>query len=389
METSVVLRAVAILTVCANHIGLFNLGGGAHILLAVAGYSFARFQLNAVASSARVRPLVHSIARIVVPSMVVIAIAYVVNLYGRVREYAVWNVFLIEDYFDPDVGPDGWDHHWDYWFIEVLVSILVVWAVLLSIPAVRRLERAQPFGFAIAFLGVCLIMRFHIFVGEVSMEPFRAYTVVWLFALGWAAARASRVSHRMLLTVAAVCGAMLPGFFDEDEGRKLAILGYVLLLVWVARVPLHVALRRLTALLAGAPLDLPDAVPDLSLPLWGESLSGLGYCHSGMPPELRRAAEMLIVLAVGVFAWKAYTLTSRTSLDSGREASADGKGPFDGEEPHGVLWSGRRFSARDESVFLYRRRWKRAPGTTVGLAEDASSIFPGSPPSSIAAVPLP
>ena len=241
--------------------------------------------------------------------MVVIAIAYVVNLYGRVREYAVWNVFLIEDYFDPDVGPDGWDHHWDYWFIEVLVAILVVWAVLLSIPAVRRLERAQPFGFAIAFLGVCLTVRFHIFAGEVSMEPFRAHTVVWLFALGWAAARASRASHRLLLTVAAVCGAMLPGFFDEDEGRKLAILGGLLLLVWVARVPLHVALRRLTALLAGASLwiYLTQYLTYRFL-WWGESLSGLGYCHSGMPQELRRAAEMLIALAVGVFAWKAYRL---------------------------------------------------------------------------------
>ena len=71
--------------------------GGAHVLLAVAGYSFARFQLNAVASSGRVRPLFQSIARIAVPSVVVIAIAYVVTT----REYAVWNVLLIEDLLRP------------------------------------------------------------------------------------------------------------------------------------------------------------------------------------------------------------------------------------------------------------------------------------------------
>ena len=99
METSVVLRAVAIVLVCANHVGLSHVFGGAHILLAVAGYSFARFQVNAIASSGRVRPLFQSIARIAVPSMVVIAIAYVVT-----REYDVWNVLLIENLFGPRLG---------------------------------------------------------------------------------------------------------------------------------------------------------------------------------------------------------------------------------------------------------------------------------------------
>jgi hypothetical protein len=115
METSIVLRALAIVMVCANHVGLTQVFGGAHVLLAVAGYSFARFQVNAVASSGRVRPLFQSIARIAVPSVVVIAIASVVT-----RHYAVGNVLLIEHLFDPDVGPDGWDPRWDYWFIEVL-----------------------------------------------------------------------------------------------------------------------------------------------------------------------------------------------------------------------------------------------------------------------------
>ncbi len=174
METSIVLRAVAIVLVCANHVGLSHVWGGAHVLLAVAGYSFARFQVNALASSGRIRPLYQSIARIVVPSVVVIAIAYVVT-----REYDVWNVLLVEHLFGPvgqDLGPDGWDPRWNYWFVEALVVILVLCAALLSIPAVRGVERAHPFGFAIAFLGVCLVLRFHFFVGEVPMEQYRPYT---------------------------------------------------------------------------------------------------------------------------------------------------------------------------------------------------------------------
>ena len=210
-------------------------------------------------------------------------------------------------------------HAWNYWFIEVLVVSLVLCAALLSIPAVRGLERAQPFGFAIAFLGVCLVLRFHIFVGEGSMEPFRPHTTVWLFAIGWAATRATRVSHRLLLTVAAVCGAMLPGFFDDEHGRKLVIVGGLLLLIWVTRVPMLVALRRLTALLAGASLWIyltqpPDFLPagvgaiPVRRPICGgpapAPLSGAD--QSGLLHDLRLAAATVIALAVGVLAWKAY-----------------------------------------------------------------------------------
>jgi len=317
METSIVLRAVAIVMVCAQHVGLVNVLGGAHVLLAVAGYSFARFQLNAIASSGRIRPLVGSIARIAVPSMAVIAIAYLVT-----RQYAIWNVLLIDDVFDSDVGPSGWSPHWDYWFVEVLVVSLVACAVLLSIPAVRRMERARPFGFVMALLGLCLVLRFHLLVGQAPMEPYRPQTTVWLFVLGWAAVRATRVSQRLLLTVAAVCAALLPGFFDDDQGRKLVIVGGLLLLIWVTHIPVLAAMRRLTALLAGASLwiyltqfqtyrfvawirYLIEGPPPASASgpgSYGDSPSLLHY-------ELPRAAATVLALVVGVLVWKAYEHT--------------------------------------------------------------------------------
>ncbi len=315
METSIVLRAVAIVMVCANHAGLSHVFGGAHVLLAAAGYSFARFQLNALASSGRVRPLFLSIARIAVPSVVVIAIAYVTT-----RDYDVWNVLLIENLFAPvgwALGPDGWDPVWNYWFIEVLVVTLVLCAALLSIPAMRGLERAHPFGFALAVLGVCLVLRFQVFGGDVSMEGYRPQTTVWLFAIGWAAVRATRVSHRLLLSAAAVCGSLLPGFFDDEHVRKLVILGGLLLLIWVTRMPVPAALRRITAVLAGASLWIYLTQPlTFYFMQFGESLfdhsstapsgSGSGADESGLFHDLRLAVATFIALAVGVLAWKAY-----------------------------------------------------------------------------------
>jgi hypothetical protein len=335
METSVVLRAVAIVLVCANHVGLTQLFGGGHLLLAAAGYSFARFQLNAIASSGRVRPLYRSIARIAVPSVLVIAVAYVVT-----RQYDVWNILLVEHLFAPDgadLGPDGWDPVWNYWFVEVLVATLVLCAMMLSIPVVRRLESARPFGFAVAFLGVCLALRFHAFGDEVEMELYRPLTTAWLFAVGWAAARTSRVGDRLLVTVAAVCGALLPGFADGDSGRKLVIAGGLILLIWVARVPMLVALRGVVALLAGASLWIYLTQPlTFYLLEWVQSLfgdtsadpgpdAGSGAEASGLLHDLRLAVATVIALGVGVLAWMAYERAVRhlTRLRTGERHRRD------------------------------------------------------------------
>lgn len=44
-DTSIVLRAVSIVLIISAHIGLFSWPGTAHVLMAVAGFNFARFQL--------------------------------------------------------------------------------------------------------------------------------------------------------------------------------------------------------------------------------------------------------------------------------------------------------------------------------------------------------
>lgn len=317
METSVVLRAVAIVLVCANHVGLTHVFGGAHVLLAVAGYSFARFQLNALASSGRIGPLFRSIARIAVPSVAVIALAYLVT-----HDYDVWNLLLVEHLFAPDgpeLGADGWDPVWNYWFVEALVAALVVCAVLLAIPAVRRLERLRPFGFAVVVLGVCLVLRFHNFVTftyGAAMDLYRPLTTAWLFAAGWAAARAAGTGQRLLVTVAALGGALLPGFSDGDLGRKLIVAAGLLLLIWVTRLPMPVGLRRVTAVLAAASLWIYLTQPITFFLLeWGQSLvegpstgteSGPGAAGSEILHDLRLAVATAVALAVGVLAWTAY-----------------------------------------------------------------------------------
>jgi hypothetical protein len=76
--------------------------------------------------------------------------------------------------------------------------------------------------------------------------------VLWLFALGWAVARATTPLHRALLT--ALTLLTVPGFFGDP--RREAVLGAgLLLLTWLPRLPVPgSAVRRVLGHLASASL---------------------------------------------------------------------------------------------------------------------------------------
>ena len=67
LETPAVLRAIAIVLMVATHADLFVVTGGAHLLLAVAGYNLARFQLADVPGRRASAGLLRSAAQVVDP----------------------------------------------------------------------------------------------------------------------------------------------------------------------------------------------------------------------------------------------------------------------------------------------------------------------------------
>jgi len=75
--------------------------------------------------------------------------------------------------------------------------------------------------------------------------------VGWLFALGWAAAKAASHWQRAVVTLAVV--ATIPGFFGDPRRESLMVAGLVLL-VWVPRLPSLRSLNRVAGMLAGASL---------------------------------------------------------------------------------------------------------------------------------------
>jgi acyl-CoA synthetase (AMP-forming)/AMP-acid ligase II/peptidoglycan/LPS O-acetylase OafA/YrhL len=237
VEMSVALRAVAIVLIVATHIGMTTVAGGAHVLMAVAGYNFARFRLTAVSRRDRVRSQLRAVARIALPTM-----AWVAAMMVLLDQYELRHLFLVNAL----VRDELWGN---LWFIELLVYIGLTMAALLALPAVDRAERRWPFGAALTVLGVGLLLRFAV----VDLPVPYTMPVLWLFAIGWAASRARRPWQRA--AVAAITLVSVPGYFESPE-RNLAILVGVLLLVGVPRIVVPAAIARIGGMLAGASLSI-------------------------------------------------------------------------------------------------------------------------------------
>ncbi|WP_246113682.1 AMP-binding protein [Streptomyces montanus] len=275
LETGIALRAVGIVLIVASHIPVFSLQGSAHVLIGVAGFNFARFHLDWGERRERLRHLWRSIARVVVPSVAWISCA--VALTGL---YDPANALLLNSLLDQ--GTER--HEWHYWFVEALVYFLVVLAVLMSVPRLDRLERRYTFGVPLALLMVGLIGRYDL--PEVAPARFHLgpTVVFWLFALGWAAARATTVRQRSLLT--AVLLLTMPGLFHDQPLRTALVAAGLTLLIWVPTLPSLGPLNRVAGVLASSSLYIylthfqvyPHFGEDFPLSaLFASLVIGIGY----------------------------------------------------------------------------------------------------------------
>jgi acyl-CoA synthetase (AMP-forming)/AMP-acid ligase II len=237
LDTSVALRAASILLVVGTHVSLFALSGGAHLLLAVAGFNFARFHLGAAARLERIRTMGRGIGKVALISIawITFAAALLSNAYGLPEVLLLHNVLNSRTFND-------------FWFIEALVYVLLGVTALLAIPAVDRFERRHPFQLPILVLAAGLVSRYQLIPGVKLATPL---FVIWLFALGWAAAKATSTSHRVLVSIAAA--ATIPGAHGNLP-REVVMLGGLILLVWIPALPSLTVLNRTAGVLASASL---------------------------------------------------------------------------------------------------------------------------------------
>jgi acyl-coenzyme A synthetase/AMP-(fatty) acid ligase len=242
LETSVALRAAAIVLIVGSHAGLFELWGGAHLLLGIAGYNFGRFCLTPVPRRDRVRHLRTTIAWIAVPSVLWVVIALIFT-----RDYTWTNLLLANKFLGPfDSMTAG-----RLWFVEVLVWTLVALAMIFWLPAMDWMERRFPFAVAAAFLVIGLALRYDVLELHLGRDAWFTMLAFWFFALGWAAAKSSTTWQRIVVTLVLIVG--LHGYFDSTS-RQALVLGGLALVIWLPAIRCPAPLTTAVGILAEASL---------------------------------------------------------------------------------------------------------------------------------------
>jgi len=282
LDTGVALRATAIVLVVGTHADLFTVRGGAHLLLALAGFNFARFHLTDAPRWRRVRHLGGSVARFAVPSALFLALLALLD-----DRYSWQNALLLNEAVGPRVGPQR-----HYWFVETLVYLLVALAALLAIRRVDRWERRLPFLLPVVLLAAGLTVRYDL----IPLSPWDSFStparLLWFFTLGWAAAKATVPWQRLLVTAAGTVAVI--GYFGNPL-REAVIAGGLVLLTWVPQLPSLAAVNRTAGVLAGSSLYIY-------------------LIHWQVYPHLQRISPLLATLAslaAGVVFGMAVGLASR------------------------------------------------------------------------------
>ncbi len=245
LDTTVALRALAIVLVVGTHANLVTVAGGAHLLLAVVGFNLARFQLASLPRRQRVRNGLGAVAQVAVPSALFIGVAGVAT--GRYD--APTAVFL-----NGLLGSDSWTLDWQFWFLEALVWGSLGTVALMAVPAVDRLERRAPYAFAVGLAVAALAVRF-VWTGieTGATERYSVGPVLWFLAVGWAAARATTVWQRALLVVLTAIGCL--GYFGDLQ-RELVIITGMSVLICLPAVRLPRWLGSACGVLAAASLSI-------------------------------------------------------------------------------------------------------------------------------------
>ncbi|MDT0164200.1 AMP-binding protein [Actinotalea sp. AC32] len=243
VETSVLLRAIAVVVICGSHADLFRVLGGAHTLLAVAGFNAARFGLSAPTTGGRWRATARTLVGVAVPTAAVALVGMLTHdRYG-------WANVVLANWVLGDVT---YGFRNELWFVDALVASTVVLAAVLSVPAVARTWRRDPWRVAVAVAAVALVPRFVVLhLGEGVLRGIMP-TTFWLFAVGAAVAHADTGRRRLLTLAVAVVGGVT--FFPDDPVRNLTILGGIALLVLVPEVRLPARAVPVLGVVAAASL---------------------------------------------------------------------------------------------------------------------------------------
>jgi acyl carrier protein len=230
VEIDILLRVYAIVAVVCNHAGLGWVQGGAVLLLLLAGYNYARFQLGQQLLKKPLRIFSSFSLTILLPCLGVL-VGFSIMKYHTVY----WpDVLMISN----NLSTDRSFQSFGLWFVQVLLQSMILFTLPLLFLSVRRYVKNNTVIYAAWFLMfACLLRVADETIGwghQFNLGGEQLSWAFWLFALGVFIQVFSVNNSRWLLSLLLITLCAL--FYASDTSRALTLIVGGLLLIWVGSV---------------------------------------------------------------------------------------------------------------------------------------------------------
>ena len=226
IETNIILRAIAITVVVADHADLTDLAGGAFLLLMIAGANLARFQSEALFAGRLIQPIFSLLRNLVTPYLIV-AIAF--QLWKR--EFDLGILLLFSNLITPDVPSI-----FPVWFIDLLVQVILGFSLLFVVRPIRKFAARAPWEFGLLASAIGIIARIGISsIWDTAYLFDRVpHMLFWIFTLGWTVQFAQSKQQRVITTI--ILWAIVPVLASLNHTYAGWMLGGGTLLLWLPTV---------------------------------------------------------------------------------------------------------------------------------------------------------
>ena len=246
VDTAIFARAALIVLVVFVHSGLVGVKGITNGLFLVSGFAFANFQLKSIVQRKNISSVIQSVLKIVIP--VFLFSSFLQLSSGEFSASALLN-------YSNFLGPHA--SRTDFWFIQVLVQLMLIMALILSFRRVREFASKSPFQFGVWLLALSVVLNFGISFWWDTSHLFNRlpHLKLWMFALGWCVYFADSVMRRGIVVGLIVILSIPVVFAVEPSVSATVTTALVALsLLFLSNVVVLVPLHRVVYALAGASL---------------------------------------------------------------------------------------------------------------------------------------
>ena len=243
VSSSIVIRALSIFLVVVGHFWLTGINGATNTLLLVAGYAFADFQLKSIEYTNNIIPIISSISKIFIPT-----ILYSLFMAFYFDNFRIEVILMYSNFIDPNMA-----HGAAAWFIQVLLQILLIMAGILYLDKVRDFAIAKPYEFGITLL---LVFTFSALLVPMLWDTSYLYDRVphmklWYFALGWVLFVSTNLRQKFLvLFLSLIIPMIIAGKYYLD----IMVVLPAMTLLFIPKIKIITPLHKIFYVLAGASL---------------------------------------------------------------------------------------------------------------------------------------